>query len=147
MYLSPRGGLLLALPLLLLLSFGCGKQTGPALVPVSGRVMMDNQPLKGALVRFEPEKREGDANVTPDSFGTTDDQGNYSLKPTGARSDLDGAVVGKHHVQISIIERGEAAGKAGIRELVPARYNTKSKLTFTVPAGGTKDANFNLSRK
>jgi hypothetical protein len=147
MYRSPRGRLLLALPLLLFAAIGCGKQAGPGLAPVSGRVLMDNQPLKGAQVRFEPEKREGDANVTPDSYGETDDQGHYTLKPTGARTDVDGAVVGKHHVHISLIKRGQAAGKAGIRDLVPAEYNTKSKLTFTVPAGGTTEANFNLSKK
>jgi hypothetical protein len=42
-------------------------------------------------------------------------------------------------VQISIYDR---ANPAGPRELVPAKYNKDSTLTFTVPPGGTKEANF-----
>jgi hypothetical protein len=126
---------------------GCGKKEGSPLVPVSGRVTLDKQPLKGALVRFQPEKREGDASITPDSYGTTDDQGNYTLKASIGTTEKEGAAVGKHLIQISIIERGAAAGKTGIKELVPAKYNRESKLTYTVPPEGTKEANFDLQSK
>jgi hypothetical protein len=135
-------GLLPTTLFFLLCSVGCGKKDGPELVPVSGRIMMDKRPLAKAILHFQPVRREGGA-VLPDSYGETDEQGYYVLKPAVAgRSDLEGAVVGKHVVTISLFDRNNP-GPSGPVERVPAKYNTDSKLTFVVPPAGAKDkANF-----
>jgi hypothetical protein len=131
--------------LLLLMPLGCSKKSLP-IAPVSGRVTMDGKPLAHALVRFQPEKRDKDPNVSPDAYGETDEQGNYSLKPVlSDRDDVDGAVVGLNYVQLSVYDRGD--GKRQPRETLPAKYSTDSKLTFEVPPGGTTSANFDLKSK
>ena len=133
---------LLLLVLLLLLASGCGKSA--TLVPVSGRVMLDNKPLAKAKVQFAPANPEGDPKLSPVSVGETDDQGNFTLKTLDGR---DGAVPGQHRVEISKFDRDATIIKGGVVvaegvERVPEDYNIKSKLTFTVPEGGTKEANF-----
>jgi hypothetical protein len=45
----------------------------------------------------------------------------------------------------SIFDRG-GDGKPARGQLLPAQYNRDSILTFTVPAGGTAEANFDLLR-
>ena len=132
--------------LLLLLPLGCGKHY--QLAPVSGRVTMDNRPLAQAEVRFYPI---GGLDF-PYSVGVTDDQGNYTLH-LGIDNNTEGAVVGEHRVTISIDQqKTKSAPAPGARmgarrgELVPGRYNLDSKLTCTVPPGGTNDARFDLKR-
>ena len=119
---------LLLLPMLLV---GCGKG-GPKVVPVSGRVTLDQQPLANADIMFYHDSSD------VESSGRTDEQGNYSLSVM--QDKRRGAAVGTHRVRISQIERG-----AKIVDRVPRQYNKASKLTFTVPDGGTKDANFDLT--
>jgi hypothetical protein len=128
--------------IVLLLSAGCGKKDGPEFVPVSGRVIMDKRPLAKAIVHFQPAGREGGV-VLPDSYGETDEQGYFVLKPAvPGRSDLEGAVVGKHLVSISLFDRDNPS-PSGPVERMPAKYNADSKLTFVVPPEGAKDkANF-----
>src|SRR5262249_42117903 len=121
--------------LLTLLLIGCGKG-GPKVVPVSGRVTLDQQPLANADVTFSPESGSG-TTAGLESSGRTDEQGNYSLKVIQDRR--DGAAVGTHKVRISQIERG-----ATIVNKVPKKYNSETTLTFPVPAEGTKEANFDL---
>jgi hypothetical protein len=139
----------LSVPLLLLLALlplGCGKKSSPSVVPVSGRVTLDNRPLANATVRFQPASREAGDRQSPDSYGETDEQGHFTLSPVGG-DEGEGAAVGKHYVQISILDR-MGDGHTGPRELVPAKYNRDSKLTFSVPAGGARDsANFDLTSK
>ena len=124
---------LLLLPLLLL---GCG-QKGPKVAPVSGRVTLDNKPLANADVTFTPTE-PGPKNTNLESSARTDEQGRYSLKMVQDRR--GGAPVGANKVRISLIERGEK-----IVNRVPRAYNQDTKLTFTVPAEGTKEANFDLN--
>jgi len=125
---------LLLLPLLLP---GCGK-SGPKLAPVSGRVTLDKKPLVDALVTFTPAET-GPTNIgNPESSARTDDQGRYSLKTN--QDKRDGALIGTHKVRISVIERGTS-----IVNRVPRVYNQDTTLTFTVPAEGTKEANFDLT--
>ena len=130
--------------LLLVLPLGCGRRY--QLAPVSGRVMMDNRPLAHAEVRFYPV---GGQNF-PYSVDVTDNQGQYKLH-LGIDKNTEGAVVGEHRVIISIdplktkitpTPRGRMSTRRG--ELVPGRYNRDSKLTCTVPPGGTKGAEFDL---
>ncbi len=121
-------------------AIGCSSgPTAPPTVPVSGRVTLDKAPLAGASVEFQPLDKGA---VTFDGAATTDDQGNYELKLSGANfGDVKGVPPGKYRINIGKVERGE-----GLKQLVPEKYNRLSKLTFDVPAGGTKEANFDLTK-
>jgi hypothetical protein len=126
--------------LLSLVPIGCGETGGPHLVPVSGRVLLDNKPLPNATVRFTPVSQPG-GEMGPLSFGTTDAEGRYTLKTVVRGKDIEGAVVGKHRIEIAVVNRTVGAqAKNGAH--VPSRYNRNSKLEFTVPAEGTQEANF-----
>jgi hypothetical protein len=86
---------------------------------------------------------EADGKKNPDSSARTDEQGYFTLKPEGNDwTGQDGAVVGDHFVQISKYERELDKTNRPRGELVPAKYNSKMTLRFTVPAEGTKEANF-----
>jgi hypothetical protein len=126
---------------LLFFASGCGG----GFVPVSGQVKLDGKPLANATVFFQPEQ----ANAGPASQAVTDASGNFTLKVTS--KDAPGALVGKHKVSISASEGdlGEVAGAnpKPRTERVPAKYNSQTKLTFDVPAGGTTAANFDLTSK
>lgn len=128
---------------------GCGG--GPKYAAVSGRVTLNNQPLEGVRVDFQPIATTKEP-VGPGSTGITDEDGRYTLS-----SQLDtsqaGAVVGKHQVRIWAPEgsqdrdaEGGAKWKAkkGDRPLIPGRYHVNSELTFDVPADGTDKADFAL---
>src|SRR5688572_21249891 len=71
---------------------GCG---GPTLVPVSGTVTLDDRPLAGAHVTFEPV--EGGLELV--STGVTDEAGKYSL----SCGEEPGAIPGTHRVQLTTI--------------------------------------------
>jgi hypothetical protein len=141
-----RGGLFLMLPLLLLSALGCGKSY--KIAPVAGRVTLDNKPLANAAVSFYPTG----VKDAPYASGTTDGQGNYKLEVLAGRSREDGAVVGEHRVEISISSKtlGRKIDPAKMKrgqDLLPAKYNTDTKLTCTVPPEGKADANFDLKSK
>lgn len=59
---------------------GCGKAP-PEIVPVSGRVTLDGQPLPNVEVRFIPTVTGLDGNMI--GTGVTDDEGNYTLRLPG----------------------------------------------------------------
>ena len=122
------------LPLLLL---GCGK-SGPKVASVSGQVTLNKKPLANADVTFSPTEPGPNNSPGLESSARTDEQGRYSLKVI--QDKRDGAVVGAHKVRISLIARG-----ASLVNRVPKAYNQNTKLTFTVPAEGSKEANFVLS--
>src|SRR4051812_10461126 len=75
---------------------GCGG--GSRFAVVSGRVTLNDQPLVGVSVDFQPVSTTKD-EAGPGSTGKTDADGRYTLA-----SQLDpaqaGAVVGKHQVRV-----------------------------------------------
>ncbi|MBN9120230.1 MAG: carboxypeptidase regulatory-like domain-containing protein [Planctomycetes bacterium] len=126
---------------------GCGG--GTKFAAVSGRVTLNDQPLEGVSVDFQPTATTKEP-VGSGSTGITDRDGRYTL-----RSQLDksqaGAVVGKHQVRIWAPEgsqdrdaESKAKGKKGDRPFIPGRYHVNSELTFDVPADGTDKADFAL---
>lgn len=125
---------------LFLFAIGCGGN----IVPVSGRVTLDDKPLANATVIFQPLSDQ--ANPGPGSKGKTDSEGKFSLTLTTGNT--SGAVVGKHKVSITAYEGGERQSSGPdmkpAKSLVPAEYNSKSTLTFDVPPGGSPSANFDL---
>lgn len=113
---------------------GCGEQ----LVPVTGTVTLDKEPLVGAIVYFTPEDEE----KSP-SFGTTDEQGRYTLFQS---EELPGAVSGNHRVRITTYKDANPYAEPPIQavpERVPAKYNINSTLTADVQEGGSP-INFDL---
>jgi hypothetical protein len=118
---------------------GCGGSTAS----VSGVVTLDGKALEGASVSFTPAG--GDPNKVGGSYGKTDAQGRYRLKTVVG--DANGAVIGKHKVTISLYKENEKnPDGAGGKEIVPAKYNVKTDLTYDVPSGGTDKADFPLTR-
>ncbi|MFM8272068.1 MAG: hypothetical protein ACKODX_06995 [Gemmata sp.] len=133
-----------------LLCAGCG---GSNVVPVSGTVKLNGQPLANATVSFTPA--EG-AAPGPGSIGTTDANGRYTLQV--ATTNAPGAVIGKHRVSITAHSGGDpsvvpssappAPGDKPVpasKSLVPEEYNSKTTLTFDVPKGGTSSADFDMT--
>lgn len=134
----------------LLACAGCGGGGGPSVVPVSGRVTLDGEPVADAFVRFVPEAVDMPGL---DSGAQTDADGRYTLNAADGR---DGAIVGTHRIRIttlsvptgdsgSAVSESDEAVPPDRPELIPVIYNANSQLNFDVPAGGTDEANFQLS--
>jgi hypothetical protein len=101
-------------------------------------VTRDGKPLADATVSFQP------VEAGPGSTGKTNANGEFVLKTMNGER---GAWVGEHRVSISLHAVGPEGGdRRGPRleETIPERYNRKSDLTFKVPRGGTRNANFAL---
>jgi hypothetical protein len=114
-------------------------------------VTLDGKPLANATISFQPIARPGSVESAPGSQGKTNENGEYTLEVMDGKN---GAWVGEHRVQISALnaEVGESdsrppRGGWPMGDKVPAKYNTKSDLTFVVLPGGTSDANFDLQSK
>lgn len=109
------------------------------LVPVTGTVTLDGQPLAGAQVSFEGEDKRT-------AIGTTDSAGHYRLMYDSEKA---GTTPGQKIVRITQanveVEGGGASeGTAAAKEPVPARYNVQSELKANVAAG---QANFEFTLK
>lgn len=122
----------------------CGCGGGSRTVPVSGQVKLDGRPLADAQVTFRPDSKE--LNPGPASYGKTDADGRFTLR---TMDDRGGAVVGPHKVRVSIPVKVPGGNEdAPSVDKLPAKYSGEdSVLRVTVPEGGTKDANIDLSSK
>lgn len=134
-------------------SLGCG-QTKPSfvdeLVPVTGTVTFDGQPLADATVIFI--SLQGESRQTS---AVTDGDGKYSLMSANG---FEGAVPGDYDVLISkfVTEDGSvppqdvAPMDVGAMEMIPERYSNAAKITLkeTVSqVGGTIDFALSSKRK
>lgn len=120
----------------------------PAVVPVSGKVTMDGEPLAHVIVTFRPMSSKDNPNPGRSSSALTDNDGRFSLAIGPKQT---GATVGKNAVTIYTALTGDEPPGAGSkrkakREKIPKQYNVESTLTFEVPRGGTAEANFALVR-
>lgn len=115
---------------LLTAAAGCG---GLKLHPVSGRVTLDDKPVAGAAVMFQP------AEGGPVAHAVTDAEGRYTLETTNRA----GAPAGLHLVTVTKqrtlgVREDETVEPGGLRVewLVPERYSkaATSGLKVTVPA-------------
>jgi hypothetical protein len=118
----------LALPVLLLLP-GCGS-SGPEVVPVSGQVLVDGQPLTTGIqgyVRVMPEgARAATGNIDPQT-------GRFSLTTWKAG---DGCVRGTHRVTVHMTEM---VGPEAV-SLIPERYSDPAESGLTVTIDGPTDS-------
>lgn len=72
---------------------GCGR-AGPRPVPVSGRVLLDGQPVRGGYIRVVPQ--EGRA-----AGGRIDNDGRFTLS---THTENDGCLPGTHAVEVAVGE-------------------------------------------
>lgn len=120
------------------------------LVPVSGVVKMDGEPLASVGISFMP-----DGGGTGVSFGATDASGKYVLKVADGR---EGCEVGKFKVVISKFAKADgsplpkdldpADSAAQGMEHLPPNYSdpNSTELRAEVPEGG-KTFDFDLKSK
>ncbi len=142
------------LGLLLGAAAGCGESS--KYVPVSGVVKLNGKPYANAVVLFQPVGGKDNINPGRGSAGITDDNGRFTLKTDDGHT---GAVIGTHQVTIRT-NSGEAVGydpEVGSADNAPGPEKTKldpiptdwrslsDKHTYEVPAGGTDQANFDLT--
>lgn len=150
---------------------GCGAKF--PLVPVSGTVRMDGEPLAGAFVVFSPvEPAAGSPRI---ATGMTDARGRFSLRTNyEPRWTGNGAVPGTHRVTLAktvsaadlppavyakrLAEHRKHMRSMGIRpspddnvdqfgvELVPTKYlsTTTTPLAVEIKANGTNEFTFEL---
>jgi len=134
---------------------GCGgSPEGPEMAPISGTIMLDGKPLTGAEVFFVADGFEG--------YGKTKESGQYSLvrgAPVGEckvyitklpEADVGGndlpADIANDPGQLEAMGQAMAEGSRGVKPLLPPEFSDpeKTKLSFTVPSGGSTEADFNL---
>lgn len=104
-----------------------GCDSGQERVPVSGRVLIDGQPLKTGTVMVAPTNDRA-------AFGEIDSEGRFTLTTEEAG---DGCVVGSHRATVTATE---VPNPNELRLLIPPDYAdlSKSELTVTVE-GPTED--------
>lgn len=93
---------------IVLCATGCGDGR-PELVPVSGQVLIDGEPLKFGSIRFVPTGARS-------SSAELDEEGRFTLT---CYEDNDGAVIGRHRVSVSA---GETLNEVQIRWHAPKKY-------------------------
>ncbi len=131
------------------IAFLVGCNSAPfELAPVSGVVTLDGQPVPYTRVTFQPRSSGDPMKAGPSSVAECDDTGRFVLKTISGE---DGAVVATHTVRISSVgPPRDTSGDTNVGPLpvdaFPPQFNTDSTLTFEVPAGGTTEANFPLTK-
>jgi hypothetical protein len=120
------------LPAVVLLLAGCGKRE---LVPLTGKVTLDGQPLPTALVVFHPEA-DGSSG-----YGSVDTDGSYYAK-TGSQTGLK---PGKYRITV-VANKPEVvnyqAGPKVPTPITPTRYASPETSGFVVTltdSGATYD--------
>lgn len=150
---------------------GCRNSDLPEVVPVTGTVTFQGQPVADATVVFFVN--QGNLASGELSFGTTDAAGRFRLRTQVGRTEvLDGVAAGEHRVTISKLippqgmteeayqqklDAEKAAGESGVygeqREVVPprvellaAQYSNANQTTLTasVKKGEKNDFEFQL---
>jgi hypothetical protein len=119
----------------------CGCNRISNVVPVSGKVTVDGQPLANVAINFGP--LTGGMDGAYAAYGKTGADGRYTLKLVD--NGQPGATVGKNRVTLNESIDGPvsdgAAAKVQFRLPPTARDGT---LQFDVPASGTDSANFDF---
>jgi hypothetical protein len=88
------------------------------IINASTEVTLDDKPLAGATVTFEPEEFLGAAFIA--CSGETDENGRTVI--SGQNAKFPGIYLGFYRVRISKIVDG--------KETLPARYNTQTELGY-----------------
>jgi hypothetical protein len=113
---------------------------GHSVVPVSGHVTLDGQPLANAVVQFEPIG--GNPNPGMGSVGRTDVDGRFVLRQI--QPDRAGALVGLHRVVIRMAPSAPSPNESASKDRLPPIKDAEKERTFIVPPGGSNVADFPL---
>jgi hypothetical protein len=76
---------------------GCGKPAGVSFAPVTGRVVVNGQPLAAGTIHFFPDESKGTSG--PMSTGALQSDGSFTLRGPGLNV---GAMVGNHRVYLTL---------------------------------------------
>jgi len=129
-----------------LMAIGCSGEVGDdkPREPVSGKVTLDGQPLPEGVILFAPA---GSDSAGASATGKITN-GEFSIPR------VEGPVPGSYKVSISHTDQPEGRVKielkkkgkttAKTKELIPARYNSQTKLTVEIPKGGKSELDFSL---
>jgi hypothetical protein len=145
--------------MLLVTSMGCGSNAKvpkwPEPIKVTGIVTLDDEPLNGATISFNPV----DSTLGTGAIGTTDDSGQYeplSRMPDGKSK--YGIIPGKYRVSLSRMVKPDGTPwrpdpsrpggpmNSGARDVMPPEFSLASKLMIDV-AEGKDEYDFNLKTK
>jgi hypothetical protein len=111
---------------------------------VEGRITLNGQPLANATIVLSPVRGTEHGPYT----GKTDADGQFALG--SAENERGGAVPGEYMLMIATVmsppNADEMTPAPTQKEVVPARWRNGSER-FTVPEGGTKDANFDMASR
>ncbi len=115
---------------------------------IAGKVTMDGQPLPAGVILFSPE---GSSSEAVASANGQIENGEFSIPRER------GLVPGNYKVSISHTDQPEGHIKVELKkprqkatsykELIPAKYNTKTELKETIPKGGKSDLKYELQSK
>ena len=139
---------------------GCGRPGGGSFAPVTGRVVVNGQPLAEGSVHFVPDESRGTSG--PMSTGALQSDGSYTLRGPGLNV---GAMVGNHRVYLSlplryqmptpVIVDGEVVvqtpareAAAGTKSQIPKQFlqAETSEWTATVSGGKANVLDFEITK-
>jgi hypothetical protein len=125
--------------LVVLLVSGCGHRDPLGRLAIAGAVTFQGKPLDQGTIEFTPEGGKGV------SGGAMIKEGNFNLPRS------QGLPPGTYLVRISSSESSASPApafpgehKEEAKERIPADYNTHSKQTIKVEAGGRNEFNFTI---
>jgi hypothetical protein len=147
----PRVYTLLSTAVMGLAAIGCSGGIPTDDLPreaIAGTVTMDGQPLPAGVILFSPEGKPGE--VVASASGQIEN-GEFSIPRER------GPVPGNYKVSISHTDQPEGHVKiqlkkpsknaTSIKEMIPAKYNSKTELKETIPKGGKRDLKYDLLSK
>lgn len=136
---------LLAVAASLALCIGCNSSKFE-FADVTGRILLDGEPVQEARVVFMPTEVTDDGEAGPYSQGRTDADGRFTLQSIEERP-RNGAVVGQHKIIVSTKKARLDPNQLDVEiiespETIPRQYTyyKRTPLRFNVPSGGTVSA-------
>ena len=100
----------------------------PTLVPTTGQVLFQGEPLRNGQITTSPVGGRGQS-----ALGWTDDEGKFSLKTDIRGSYVDGATVGEHRVTVISYQPGAGASAPAL--LTPEQYASMGTSPLKITVG------------
>lgn len=137
----------------------CRRAAGPEFAAVTGRVMLDGQPLGMGTIHFVPDESQGTSG--PMSTGDLQADGSFSMRGPGRRI---GAIVGNHRVYLTVplpefgptpvvidgevVVQAPPRGAAGTAMRIPKKYlrAETSEWTAAVATGAANAFDFEIRK-
>ncbi len=106
---------------------GCGRNSGPELVQLSGTILFEGRPIPPGSLTFIPKAGEG-----PTATGTISEAGHFTVSThrTG-----DGIPPGEYRIRVESWETPPTMGGPPAKSAIPAKYTNvnTTDLTLDVP--------------